>query len=816
MKHVLLLLLIVATSPVALAADKVDFAHDVVPILKEHCGKCHTGDKKKGGLSINTRPLLLLGGENGKAAVIGKSAASDMIKRMLSRDELEQMPPEGPRVPAEKIAVLKKWIDEGLAWEEGFTFGQRVYEPPLKPRRPDLPAVVEGRENSIDRLIDFHLTQRKQPRPAMIDDATFLRRAHLDIIGLLPTPDELDAFTKDTSKDKRDRLVRSLLDRNLDYAEHWLTFWNDLLRNDYSGTGFITGGRKQISKWLYAALVSNMPYDRFTRELVAPPSAESAGFIDGIKWRGDVSAGQTVEIQFSQSVGQTLLGINLKCASCHDSFIDRWTLDEAFGLAAIYSNRPLELHRCDKPTGKMAQPAWLFPELGTVDPKASQPERLKQLAALFTHPENGRWTRTIVNRIWHRMMGHGIVHPVDAMQTEPWSADLLDYLAVHLADNKYDLKKTIELIATSQAYQSRMQVMSDGVDDKGYVYAGPRARRMTAEQFMDAVWTLTDAGPTKIDAPITRAAPNAPAPARAVSSGPGAGAPSHPSAKWIWSRADSGAAPAGETITLRRTLTLDQPPAKAFAVITCDNGYTLYINGKQAGKGDNWEEPDSITLTPHLKKGVNELLIVASNGGSGPNPAALYFEARLYKDEEKFDTLISDDHWEWTASQPEKNGKFKVAPKDWRKSALVNGQGTWAAVNGKLATGLSGAQAASKLMVRASLVKNNFLMRSLGRPHREQIVTVRPDELTTLEALDLSNGEILAITLTRGAKNLLGQRWDSPDAFVTWLFRAALCREPSAAERSVLVASLGATLTEQGIEDVLWSVVMLPEFQLVR
>ena len=80
----------------------------------------------------------------------------------------------------------------------------------------------------------------------------------------------------------------------------------------------------------------------------------------------------------------------------------------------------------------------------------------------MTHPENGRFTRTIVNRLWHRLMGRGIVHPVDAMQTEPWSADLLDYLAVHLADNGYDLKKTLELIATSQAYQSQAQAVDQG------------------------------------------------------------------------------------------------------------------------------------------------------------------------------------------------------------------------------------------------------------------------------------------------------------------------------------------------------------------
>ncbi len=239
---------------------------------------------------------------------------------------------------------------------------------------------------------------------------------------------------------------------------------------------------------------------QFTRELIAPPTPDSAGFANGIRWRGEVSAGQTVEIQFAQSVGQAFLGINLKCASCHDSFIDRWTLEDSYGLAAIYSQRPLELHRCDKPIGKTAQAAWLFSEIGQVDPQANQPERLRQLAALMTHRENGRFTRTIVNRLWHRLMGRGIVHPVDAMQSEPWNADLLDFLAEHLVENQYDLKKTLELIATSQAYQSRVERVTGETDAHGYHYAGPRSKRLTAEQFIDAVWQVTEAAPRKFDA----------------------------------------------------------------------------------------------------------------------------------------------------------------------------------------------------------------------------------------------------------------------------------------------------------------------------
>ncbi|MCW0217916.1 MAG: PSD1 and planctomycete cytochrome C domain-containing protein, partial [Prosthecobacter sp.] len=527
----------------------VDFAHQVVPLLRKHCAECHTGDKKKGGFSMNDRAALLEGSENGAVVDLKRPHQSALLEVIRSDDEDVRMPPKGAGLTKDEITLLQQWLEEGMSWESGFAFKKPAYEPPLKPRQVSLPPVVAGRSNPVDRLLDQYLAEHKLPRPAPLTDAAFLRRASLDLIGLLPTPEELAAFQAEQGVDKRERLIHRLLSRDVDYAEHWLTFWNDLLRNYYGGTGFITGGRKQISKWLYDALVSNKPFDQFTRELIAPPTDESRGFIDGIKWRGEVSAGQTVEIQFAQSVGQSFLGINLKCASCHDSFVDRWKLDEAYGLAAIYSERPLEISRCDKPVGRQAQASWLFPELGQVEASAPRAERLKQLAALMTHPENGRFTRTMVNRLWQRLMGRGLVHPLDAMQSPPWDADLLDYLASDLQANGYDLKQTLTLIATSQIYQSQGEIEEPGTKDGAYVFKAVRAKRLTAEQFMDGVWRLTGAAPDKMDASVFRGKAD-PELAKQI----------HLQGKWIWgdSAKPGKVPPAGETILMRKLLKLDQ------------------------------------------------------------------------------------------------------------------------------------------------------------------------------------------------------------------------------------------------------------------
>jgi len=799
MKTIAVLTLAFAFPCMALS-EEIDFAHQIVPLLKKQCGNCHSGTQKEGGFSLNTRETLLVGGESGLAVVPRQADQGELIARVTTDDDFTRMPPEGDPLSKEQIKLLKRWIESGVSWEPGFTFGEKIYEPPLKPRRPELPPAVAGRTNPIDRILDAQLAEQGRSPLQPLDDEAFLRRAYLDLIGLLPTPDERESFVHDSDSDKRAKLVRELLNRDVDYAEHWLTFWNDLLRNDYAGTGFITGGRKQISSWLYEALVTNKPYDQFTRELIAPPTSESAGFGQGIKWRGEVSAAQTVEIQFAQNVGQSFLGINLKCASCHDSFIDRWKLKDAYGLAAIYSNRSLELHRCDKPNGEMAEATWLFPELGQVDATAPRPERLQQLADLMTHRENGRFTRTIVNRLWHRMMGRGIVHPTDAMQSPPWNADLLDFLAEHLVASDYDLKQTLLLIATSQAYQTQAESVTQPADPDNYQYAGPRSKRMTAEQFIDCVWQVTETSPESFDAPVIRGNLSTDAANQVAVSG-----------QWIWSQAEVSGAAAGETITLRKQFTLEETPNDGFALVSCDNEYTLYVNGKKLASGDNWMEPDLVRLTS-LKKGANEFLIVAKNGGSGPNAAGLFFEARLA------DQVISSDAtWQWTTQVPNNAGKFKTQPDNWQPAAVTKTQEIWMGrlrpvMAQMLAQGIDG----QRYMVRASLLKSDFLMRSLGRPNRDQVVSVRPLELTTLEAIDLSNGEALANMLRKGAQQLSQREWESPQLFVSWLFQFTLSREPTETELSTLAEALGPEMPTEAMEDVLWAVFMLPEFQLVH
>ena len=605
----------------------LDFAHEVVPILKKHCAACHTNGTYKAGVSFDTRQALI----QSKAVVSGDSKKSEIHKRITSKDSAERMPPKGPALDEKEVQILARWIDAKLPWDDSFTFKVGTYVAPLKYREVKVPA---GAGHPIDRILAPYFAKQKEGSQGVVADDVFYRRASLDIVGLLPLPEEIEAFVANADPQKREKLVEALLRDNRAYTDHWLCFWNDLLRNEYKGTGYIDGGRKQITSWLYNSILTNKPYDQFTQELIKP-NADSEGFIKGIKWRGRVNASQVAELQFSQNISQVFFGVNMKCASCHDSFIDNWKLDDAYSLAAIISDKPLEIFRCDKATGKNAVAGFLWPEIGNIDAKLPKDKKLEQLAALVTHPDNGRFSRTIANRIWQKFMGRGIVHPVDMMANKPWNDDLLDYLASYLKENKYDLKKLMGHITSSRVYQLKTATFTEEPLAENYVFNGPMVKRMTAEQFMDAVWLVTGTAPAKADAPLPKDIP--------IASG-----------------------------------------------------------------------------------------------------------------------------------------------------------------------------SAKRNFVRAVLVHSNLLMRTLGRPNREQVVTTRAELLSTLEALDLASGAIFHDIVSRGGRQIFTELKDkNKDAIIKNVYIRSLGRNPEASELSAAAGLLGENPDADSIADLLWVIFLLPEFQLI-
>ncbi|CAA9416719.1 MAG: hypothetical protein AVDCRST_MAG64-2642, partial [uncultured Phycisphaerae bacterium] len=410
----LVLLAAVASRP-ARASDPaaaVSYAKDVKVILAHNCYECHAKDKKKGAFSLNSRELVLKGGENGPNVVPGKADESDLIKRLTTDDEDLRMPPKGPGLKPAEVAVLKAWVDQGLKWDEITPADIATRRPQnLKPRKPTVPP---GEGPPVDRILSAYLTANGV-KPGVVGDEVFARRVYLDIVGLPPTPAQLAAFAADASADKRRALVRALLADDKAYADHWMTFWQDHLRDGKKDIG-TTDIFKPVTGWLHHALLTNKPYDRFVAELVTakipkdqmteaeisgqekdrqkaltdPNDAEGflLGQLSGLERpRGD----QAWQVQAAQNIGQVFLGVQLKCATCHDSFIDQWTMRDAWSLANVFANDPLEAVRCEQPTGKRFEARFLYPDMGSIDPKAPVAERQRKLAELLTSPQNGRF-----------------------------------------------------------------------------------------------------------------------------------------------------------------------------------------------------------------------------------------------------------------------------------------------------------------------------------------------------------------------------------------------------------------------------------------
>jgi hypothetical protein len=451
---------------------EVDFATSVHPILASRCVPCHSGSKPASGLDFTKRDSLL--------------KVKDILIAKVSGQRGGIMPPVGDPLTAAEIATLRQWIGEGLHWTDTEPAAAPSWTAPLAPRTPPLPESKYS--NPIDRFVDAYL-DGKMPEP--VGDALFARRVYYDLWGFPPTPEQLREFLNDPKPDKRERLIAALLANSSLYSGNWISFWNDLLRND-QGVVY-HGERESITPWLKRALETNQPYNRMLAALVNPVANDDPrGFLIGVNWRGDINASQTPYMQASQNTAQIFLGVNLKCASCHDSFINRYKLKQSYGMAALFSETPsLELVRCDLKTGVRTGPEFLYPELGQVSEGATPRERHAAAERFFTTPENGRVARTIVNRYWRKLFGRGLTEPVDEMDNEPWNADLLDWLASDFAANGYDLKYLLLTMMTSRAYQMPTVEPPDPRRVEAYKFRGPLPRRLTAEQFVDTISALT-------------------------------------------------------------------------------------------------------------------------------------------------------------------------------------------------------------------------------------------------------------------------------------------------------------------------------------
>ncbi|MSV28463.1 MAG: DUF1549 domain-containing protein [Bryobacterales bacterium] len=731
----------------------VDYARDVHTILAARCFACHSGDKRSGGLSLSSYDDVLRGGRNGAALVPGASAESLMVSRLTAKTA-ERMPPVGEPLNETEITLLREWIDQGARPRPDGPVAKRRWVPKLALDAPPAPP---------DRALGAYFKRHRIP-PSAVSDIQFARRAYFDIWGLPPTPEQLREFAASPRPDKRERLVNTLLANWRNYAEHWISFWNDLLRND-EGVNY-HGGRQSITPWLLRALEDNMPYNEFVSRLLNPRNArDPEGFLMGVNWRGDVNASQTPVMQAAQNTAQIFAGVNLKCNSCHDSFISRWKLKDAYGLASFFSEEKLELVRCDAKLGQIAEIKFLYPELGDGGAGETLASRRVAAAKLFTAPENGRFARTIVNRMWKKLTGRGIVEPVDDMDAEPWSPDLLDGLSADFVEHGYDLKWLIARIMTSRAYG--MESVDAVRDEKEYVFRGPMRRRITAEQFSDTISAIT--GEWRV---LTSSQGKAGIFAR------------------DWRRAATPLARAMGRPIRDQVFTERNGESTTLQALEMTNGGSITQFLRRASKRMLGELPEApANLFDSGKVSSNRVTVDIDVSGL-KELRLLVVDMGSYSPERVL-PVWADAEFEGPAGVTKLGGE-PVAMKDktFERGLRARAQEEIVhRIGGKGYTRFRAVVGVEAASIQSDIGPDVRFFVFSGKPDFERLVRVEPE------------------TPTGAPKGPF-----EGDALVSRVYSHALGREPQAAERRLARELLA---NEGGLADLIWCVTMLPEFQLI-
>lgn len=451
------------------------FHGKVLPILRENCFRCH-GEKDQGGLKLDSREAMLGAGDSENPAVVpGDLAASELIARIRSGD----MPPTETGLSPPQIALLEQWVLDGAPW----------------PATP--------------------LSESDVALAPVVDDATFLRRVYLDTVGVPPAEDEARAFLDDEQQNKRDRLIDDLLQDNR-FADGWMSFWLDLLAENPTLINASLNSTGPFRWFLYDSLRDHKPFDRMVTELImlrgGAAEGGSAGF--GIAAENDAPFAAKGHI-----IASAFLGIELQCARCHDSPYHSTTQKDLYALAAMFGREPLTVPKTSQVpvaffenqdvrksliqvtlvANEPVQPEWPFAAAtGVADgPEINQllqnpQDRRERLAALVTAPQNSRFSRVIVNRIWKRLLGAGLVEPVHDWEGSTAShPELLDWLASELIANNYDLRHVVRLIVTSQTYQREAVGKNLAATAAVRFFNAPERRRLTAEQIVDSLHQAT-------------------------------------------------------------------------------------------------------------------------------------------------------------------------------------------------------------------------------------------------------------------------------------------------------------------------------------
>ena len=478
-------------SPIA----KVDYAREIAPLLAKHCYECHGADLQEGGLRLDVRRRALLGGDTALAIHAGDAEKSLLVARLTSTDEELRMPQGSDPLTEEEIKLVRGWIDQGAPWPDEHA-GREDYSDHWSYRpvvRPEV-SVVKHREQ-VRGPIDAFILAKLEAQGAMLspeaDRVTLIRRLHLDLTGLPPSPDEVRAFVADDRANAYELIVDRLLD-SPHFGERWGRHWLDLAR--YAETDGYENDRLRPDAWRFRdwvidAVNRDMPYDQFTVEqlagdLLSQPTTsqlQATGFHRNSLWNSASSADkEEFRIRAVKDRAETTatvwLGMTLACAQCHSHKYDPIAQREYYQFFAFFNNaedaevpvdggkmltlkqgrRESHIHRRGNflDHGEPVQPHMpvFLPASASTSPTL---DRL-DLARWIVDRRNPLTARVAVDHIWQHLFGRGIVSTPEnfGRNGEPPShPELLDWLASELMDEGWSRKRLIRTIVLSGTYR---------------------------------------------------------------------------------------------------------------------------------------------------------------------------------------------------------------------------------------------------------------------------------------------------------------------------------------------------------------------------
>ncbi len=531
------------------AGKKIDFTLDIKPIFQKHCHHCHGLTKIKGGFSLATRARAMAGGDNGSAIISGKSSSSPLVLLVAGVDEANSMPPNGKHLSSSQVGLIRAWIDQGASWPasadeidpQAIKVSQHWSFKELKRPKLPTPKDVAWVKTPVDSFI---LAKQEEkgftPAPFATKEA-WLRRVYFDLIGLAPSPVEIQAFLNDSRPEAFSLIVDRLLD-NKAYGERWARHWLDVVR--YADSGGYETDIYYEQAWRYRDYVirsfnEDKPYDQFLMEQVAgdelwpnqPETMQDAVAVWTLgEWQNALDAFPD-ELEYVRRTDQVvtfseaMLGLTVGCANCHHHKYDPISQKDYFGLEAIFAasetwdkntkqkqwikgqrNAFRILRHAPTPTaihlltrGELSKPRGLVPPGlpgflpggGPLPGGADEnKQRRSQLAKWLVSPQNPLTARVMANRIWQWHFSQALAPTPNDLGTQglpPSHPELLDWLAAELQHHGWSLKKMHRLIVLSSTYQQSTvrNAHARAADPQNVYLSGFPRKRLEAEVVWD-------------------------------------------------------------------------------------------------------------------------------------------------------------------------------------------------------------------------------------------------------------------------------------------------------------------------------------------